>query len=386
MRTTRVFDRIVKNHGARVQVLQGGTSAGKSYAIMQYLIYIAINTPGPLLISVVAETLPVIKKGVEKDFFTILGDSYDERYHNKTERQYRFGKNIIEFFSADQPARARGPRRDILFVNEANNVHQEVYGQLAIRTRLKIFLDFNPVEQFWAHDLLKEPGVSFDVSCYLDNQYLDPNIIKAIEAKRYDGDGKETNWWRIYGTGQIGVTQGVVYDNWEQIDSFPDTDRVTHGLDFGFTNDQTAICRTALSGGSIYCKELLYETGLTNDDIDIRMSAIGMEKRNSAIYADSAEPKSIEEIRRKGWAIRGAVKGKDSVRVGIDWVKSHRLYVPKDSLNMIKELRNYRWMVDSNGKPTNIPVDAYDHLLSAMRYSLSYKIQSSEIRSAKVRY
>ena len=362
-------------------------NSSKTFSTLQWLIYLAINCKGPLMISVVSETLPHLRKGAERDFMRILGDAYSPALHNKTERIYHFGQNQIEFFSADQPSRVRGPRRDILYINECNNVSRETFDQLEIRTNSKVFLDFNPVQSFWAHDLLVNPDVSFDVSTYRDNQFLGPNIIKSIESRRYNPDGTETTWWHVYGAGQVGTPEGCILGHWQQIDEMPtQVDKITYGLDFGFSNDPSALVKVGITSDSVYVEELIYETGMTNDDIDVRMNVLGLNPRTCPIYADSAEPKSIEELRRKGWAIRPTVKGKDSIRVGLDYLKSRKLYVTKDSTNLIKELRQYVWETDSNGKATNIPIDDYNHAIDSLRYGLTYKIQSHEIVFKKVRF
>lgn len=388
LKGTKVFDRLVLNHAARIQILQGGSSSSKTFSILQYLIYLAINVKGPKLISVVSETLPHLRKGAERDFFKILGSTYQESRHNKTERMYRIGQNAIEFFSADQPSKVRGPRRDILFVNEANNIPKETFDQLEIRTKSKILVDYNPVAEFWANELIGKPGVTFDISTYLDNTFLDPNIVKSIESRRYNPDGTETDWWKTYGLGQLGASQGCVITGWDQVDTIPDTvmEKTTYGLDFGFSNDPTALTKVCLSGTSIYAEELIYDLGMTNDDISARMEILGLDRRTTAIYADSAEPKSIEDLRRKGWAIRPTVKGKDSIHRGLDFIKARKLYVTKDSTSLIKELRNYKWMMDTNGKPTNIPVDDFNHSIDSLRYSLTYKIVNHEINTRKMRF
>lgn len=387
IRTTRVFDRIVANHKNRIQVLQGGTSSSKTYSLLQYLICLAQNSTRSLTISVVSETLPHCKRGVIRDFFKIIGDSYDQSKHNKTENSYRIGRSVIEFFSADQPSKVRGPRRDILFINEANAITEETFTQLEIRTNRKIFLDFNPIGEFWGHELVKRQGVSFDISTYLDNQYLDPSIIKTIEARKFDGSGQLSEWWRVYGEGQIGRNQGVIYSNWDQIDSMPDgTGTLTYGLDFGFTNDPTALLRIVQHNENIWVQQVIYETGLTNQDISDKMEQLNLDKNRTPIYADKAEPKSIEELRRRRWAIKGALKGKDSERVGIDWIKSHKVHVTKESLDVVKELRNYRWQTDKTGKSMNVPCGGWDHAMDALRYGLAYKIRPQEIRTAKWRY
>lgn len=378
LRTTRVFDGIAANHKKRYTILQGSSSSSKTYSILQYLIVLASSVQKRLLISVVGETLPALKRGALKDFIDILGSGYDEKYHNKSERTYRLGQCTFEFFSADQHRKLKGPRRDILYINEANNVSYEAYTQLEIRTRKKIFLDYNPTQEFWVHTELlpkvPEEDLYFAVSTYRDNPYVKKAVVEGIERRKYGPDGEITEWYKVYGLGELGALDGVIYDNWEQIESFPTQEYDTRfGLDFGYTNDPTALIKVAHHNLDLYVDEYLYERGLTNQDLIFRFAEYGIEQQ--IIYADPAEPKSIEELVRGGYIVKPAIKGAGSVSAGIDWIQGRKIWVTKRSLNVIKELRNYVWEKDRDGKPTNHPIDAWDHSMDALRYALSHKLQ-----------
>jgi len=308
----------------------------------------------------------------------ILGDGYSPAMHNKTNSTFHFGQNFIEFFAVDQPHKARGPRRDYLFINEANNVRKSTYDSLEVRTKEKIFIDFNPVEHFWAHDLIGQPDTGFFVSTYLDNDQLSPNIIRSIESRRE----KDPNWWHVYGKGQIGKIEGLVFPRFEQVDAMPDIP-ADLGLDFGYTNDPTTLIETSIQGEDIFMNELLYRRELTNQDIVRELARLKIRK-DELVFADCAEPKSIEEIHREGYNIQPCIKGRDSIYIGTDFIKRYNIKVTKHSTNLIKELRNYRYMENKDGDFLNDPVDNWNNCIDAARYSLSQKIEGlSEIELYK---
>lgn len=377
MNTTKVFDRLIENISTqkRIHILQGGTSSSKTYSILQFLYALATGSLEPLLISIVAETMPNLKRGAMRDWMNILGDGYDPKNHNKTDNIYEINKCQVEFFSADQPGKVRGPRRDVLFMNEMNNLSFDTHLQLKMRTKQLVIGDFNPVREFWGHELiLDKENCTFDISTYKDNQFLDERIIKDIESLRETNPNK----WRVYGQGLIGQTEGLVFPDFELVNEMPDI-RTTLGLDFGYTNDPTALVEVGFSGGDMYINELVYEHYLTNQDICKKMEALGVGKTTHAvpdlIYADAAEPKSIEEIHREGYLIKPCVKGRDSINIGIDFMKRYKLKITKTSTNIIKELRNYCWAQDKDGKLGQIPEDAFNHAIDAARYAVTNKIK-----------
>jgi phage terminase large subunit len=364
----------------RIRIVRGGTSASKTFSIIPFLIEYALSKPKKE-ISIVAETIPHLRRGALRDFLKIMDliDMYDDSSYNKSTMTYKFSNgSYIEFFSADNPAKLRGARRDVLFINECNNITWESYYQLAIRTNNFIYLDYNPVSEFWVDtELLNDPDAEMIVLTYKDNEALKPSIIKEIEKAR-DKAATSTywaNWWRVYGLGQIGSLQGVVFDNWQQVDSIPlDATLVSYSMDFGFTNDPTTLVGMWKSEGKLWVDELLYRTNMTNNDIGNFLKSIDF-GRNELI-CDSAEPKSIEELYRQGFNAKPSVKGADSIKIGIDTLKRYELMVTKRSTNLIKELRAYQWETDKDGKLTGKPIDSHNHLLDPLRYIALLKLNN----------
>jgi phage terminase large subunit len=352
----------------RVKIIQGGTSAGKTFGILPVLIDKCAREKG-LEVSVVAETIPHLRRGALKDFLKIMrwtGRFVEDRF-NATLLRYEFANgSTMEFFSADNASKLRGARRDVLYINECNNVTFDAYLELSIRTKKEIYLDFNPANEFWVHTELKdEPDADFIILTYKDNEALDESIVRQIEKNRDKAATSNywANWWRVYGLGEVGMLEGVVFGNWKEIDKLPDDARLIGiGLDFGYTNDPTSAIEVYNWNGKRIVNELVYRTGMLNSDIArILPSSV-------TIYADSSEPKSIDEIRRFGKTIKGVTKGKDSIKYGIDVMQRQEYLVTKQSTNLIKELRSYCWDVDKNGVRQNNPAGGNDHAIDALRY------------------
>ena len=352
----------------RTKIIQGGTSASKTYSILAVLINKAIKEPN-LEISVVAESIPHLRRGSLKDFIKILKwtNRFDDKQFNKSLLNYQFKNgSIFEFFSADDSSKLRGARRDILYINECNNVNFESYNELSIRTKKEVYLDFNPANEFWVHTELKdETDSDFLILTYKDNEALDERIVKEIEKNRDKAltSAYWANWWRVYGLGEIGMLEGVVFSNWKIIDTIPNEAKLIGiGLDFGYTNDPTAIIEIYNYNGQRIVNELKYQTGMLNSDIAKELP------KNVVVYADSSEPKSIDEIRRYGITIKGVTKGKDSINYGIDIMQQQNYLVTSQSTNLIKELRAYCWDQDKTGKQLNKPQGKQDHGIDALRY------------------
>lgn len=352
----------------RIKIIQGGTSAGKTFGILPILIDKAIRTE-QLEISIVAESIPHLRRGALKDFLKIMKwtNRYIDSQFNKSLLRYEFRNgSVIEFFSADDASKLRGARRDILYINECNNVTFESYNELAIRTKKEVFLDFNPANEFWVHKELKdEPDSDFIILTYKDNEALDESIVSQIEKNREKAltSSYWANWWRVYGLGEIGSLEGVIFDNWKSIDKIPtEAKLIGIGLDFGYTNDPTSIIEVYNYNGQRIVNEIVYRTGMVNSDI------ANLLPNNVPIYADSSEPKSIEEIRRFGKMIKGVTKGVDSIRFGIDIMQRQEYLVTADSQNLIKELRSYCWDVAKDGTRKNVPIDHFNHAIDALRY------------------
>lgn len=349
----------------RVRGIAGGTSASKTISILLWIIQRALQQKNEL-ISIVSETFPHLKRGVIRDFLSIMEEHhyFKEDQWNKTDFTYTFSTGTkIEFFSADQPGKVRGPRRDILFINEANNISYETYTQLEIRTKKIIWLDWNPVSEFWFYTEVKnKPKVDFLILTYKDNEALSPEIVASLEARK---DNKQ--WWRVYGEGELGEAEEKIYTGWLEIDEIPHEARLErYGLDFGYTNDPTAIVAIYAYNGGYIWDEVTYQKGLSNKQI----ADILNNKDKALVIADSAEPKSIDEISAYGINILPANKGQGSVLQGIQYVQDQRISMTKRSLNLIKEYRNYLWLKDKDDKVINEPSPIWNHLMDAGRYGM----------------
>jgi len=349
---------------SRFIVNVGGTRSTKTYSILQVLICKALQQS--LLISIVRKSLPSLKLSVLRDFVEILEKMgiYDEENHNKTDNSYKLGDSIIEFFSIDDSQKRRGTKRDILYINEANEITKEDFFQLQVRTTQQVFVDFNPSEVFHIVDeIMPREDCTTIHSTFLDNPFLPEEQIEEIKRlKQTDPD-----YWAVYGLGEFGSGRKLVY-HFNVVDNIPkEAKLVAVGLDWGFSNDPTAIVEVWQFIDELYFNELVYKTGLTNQDIHRHLEMLGID-RSIEIIADSADPKSIEELYRLKYNIKPAQKGPDSVLKGIDVLKRYKLNVVKSSVNITKELQNYKWVTDKNGNTLNQPVDNFNHGMDAIRY------------------
>jgi phage terminase large subunit len=301
-----------------------------------------------------------------RDFLDILRlhQQYREEFHNKSSNEYHLNGNLVEFISLDQPQKIRGRKRNVLYINEANELFFEDWQQLVFRTDGKIILDYNPSDTFhWIYDrVIPRDDCDFYQTTYKDNYFLDDSIKSEIERLR----DTDEDYWRIYGLGERGSSRATIFQF--GIVEEPKGKLVSIGMDFGFTNDPTAIVKVFKDGDDLYMQELLYHTNLTNQDISDKLNEMGLTRLNE-IWADSAEPKSIEELHRMGWNVKPTAKGADSIMAGIDILKRHKLYVTKESKNLIKEFQNYKWQEDKNGNLLNKPIDAFNHAIDATRYA-----------------
>ena len=397
MRTTRVFDITSSAWLKKPRYISscGGTRSGKTFSIIQLLYLQCLgeerrNAP-PTINSIVSESMPHLKRGAIRDFKTILqgeGIWSDEKW-SETDKYYRFSNgSIIEFFSIDNAGKVYGSARDNLFINECQHIDYEIARQLFVRTRGRIILDYNPTNHFWVMDKIECKDNCIRVhSTYKDNGFLTPEQVREIEDNQDD-----KNWWKVFGEGKEGTLDGLIYD-FEQIDHMPPKDsdkpqaqktaeelyadslQEIQGLDFGFTNDPTARVQVYADPKRkhAYIRERCYRTHMQNRHIieDLKEDGVG---RRVEIFADCAEPKSIQDIIDGGFNVIACDKyapvKSDKLKFQIQWMQGWKFFVTKDSLNLIEELRNYTWAKDKDGNLLNQPIDKFNHSLDALRYAL----------------
>ncbi len=357
----------------RFKVHQGGTRSGKTVAVCQYLVYLITTSDKPLTISVVRKTLPALKGSVLRDIMNILQETglYYLGVHNKAENTFKYNNHLIEFLSVDEPQKIRGRKRNIAFLNEGNELNIEDFRQINMRTTDMLILDFNPSDPVhWIYsDLIPRDDCDTWITTYRDNNFLSAELINEIERMKE----RDPDYWRVYGEGlQAIFSARQVFNNWHFIDykDFPEFDLEVEGvigIDFGYSNDPTAIVLTFRQNDKLYLHELLYRKGMTNSDIVDFLKAGGYGE--VICYADSAEPKSIEEMRRLGLYIKPAIKGQGSINAGISLLKEYDIFVSKESQNITREYHNYYWEELKDGTIINKPQDKENHAMDSIRYA-----------------
>ena len=350
-------------------VNQGGSSSSKTYSILQVLFKLAIEN-SRFVITVVGQDIPNLKRGAIRDASNIVSTSLAiqsmiDRW-NGSDKIYHFKNgSIIEFTSYESSQDAKNGKRNVLFVNEANGIDYSIFAELDLRTSYRTYIDYNPNAEFWVHEkVLKLPNVAYFISNYKHNPFISESITESIERLQF----QDPQLWRVYGLGQTGKIEGLVFD-YKIVDSMPQyLNKEAFGLDFGFTNDPTTLIHCGISDGKIYSREVIYQKGLTNSDINNLLRSNNISK-NSIIFADSADPKSIQELKLYGWNIRPADKGPDSISYSISLLKQYgTINITKDSINFIKEAKAYKWKDERSGNRTNQPIDAFNHAWDATRY------------------
>jgi phage terminase large subunit len=367
LKTNVVYDHLEESK-KRITVEQGGTRSGKTYNIILFFVIKLMQEKGKVF-TICRASLPSLKGSVMRDFFDILQrmGMYSEEYHNKTENTYWLNENLVEFVSVDQPQKIRGRKRNYLFINEANELNYEAWMQLAFRTEEKIVIDYNPSDEYsWIYDqVLTRDDCEFHITTYLDNPFLPSELVQEIERLRE----ADENYWTIYGLGQRGQSSELVYTHWEVVSEFPENCEVVYGLDFGYINP-SALVKVGFKEGAVYVDEMLYEYKLTTTDLVARINAAGIERHNE-IFCDNADPAAIEELSRARLNAKPAHK---DVLEGIMKVKSMPLRITSRSVNVLKEIRNYKWKLDTNGKILEEVVKFSDHSLDAIRYAVFTKL------------
>lgn len=376
MNVTYVFEKLLAafvNPRIRGIASKGGTRSSKTWSTLQLLHLLCVNSEKPLVISCVAATLPMVKRGMQRDFKQMLlaENEWNEDSFNKSEGTYTYPNGcMIEFFGVDNASKVHGSARDILFVNEAQTIPREIFRQLDIRTRKKVIIDFNPVRKFWGETEFVGDRYLTIHSTYKDNPYLSAEQVSAIEKNQNDA-----NWWRVYGEGETGGVEGNVYPEYEVIEDMPETfTGRCIGLDFGFVNDPTAIVDIRFQGWDLYVDLLCYETGLLNANIAEYLTSNMLHRLITV--CDNAEQKSIVELQQRRIKAIPCVKGRGSVAGGIAQVKQFKLHITKRSVKLLDELDNYKWIKDeATDTYTNEAIDAWNHALDALRYGVDYLIR-----------
>lgn len=362
------------NNGKRFLIVQGGMRAGKTYPILMLITSWCQQNPDQIA-TIASMSYPHLSRGAIRDFQNIMkaaGIWEPERWNQSSKIETFSNGTIMEFISVDNMS-AHGPARNLLFVNEANDMDRETFEQLAARTTGKIIIDYNPTHEFWAHTwLLKEHAdeCDFIILTYKDNEALAPTIRQYIESKKPKPGEKPSNWWTVYGLGQIGTLEGNIYEGWRKAtpEDYKDAKLIRYGLDFGFSNDETgmvAIYQT--EDDHIIIEQKLYQTGLLGSQYGDKLRAINIDP-NTLIVADSARPEIIAEIKAQGFRIIGADKNAGSVLRGIDRVKQHQIIY--DGKDIEREYLSYQWRTRRSGETLDEPQDGNDHLMDALRYAI----------------
>ena len=370
---TNIVYKHLTNTDKKIIVEQGGTRSGKTYNIILWIIFNYCAQNNGKVITVCRKSFPSLRATVMRDFMSILQtyDVYQEANHNKSNSEYHLFGNLVEFISLDMPQKIRGRKRDLLFVNEGNELYYEDMQQLLFRTQDKIILDFNPSDEYhWIYDkLITRDDCAFFKTTYLDNPFIEDSIKLEIERLR----DTDEQYWQIYGLGERSYSRSTIF-TYAEVNQIPvDANLIAYGMDFGYTNDPTTFVSVYTQGHNLYVKEHLYRTQMTTNDISIFLKEEKL--LGNPIYADSAEPRLISELRRMGHNIFPSIKGKDSINAGIDLLKRYKIHILASSSNAISEFRNYKWKEDRSGALVNIPEDKHNHIIDPCRYA-TYSILS----------
>lgn len=357
---------------------QGSSRSGKTYNTLLWLIGFVVNNPLFVYkVSVVRATLPALKGSVLEDFKAILKrmNRWKEQSFNKTDLIYTFDNgSTFEFFSSDNEQKLRGRKRDILFVNEANEITQIMWQQLKMRTTMFAIIDYNPSfsDDHWICSVNQEEKTYHFITTFQDNiQNLEQPVIDEIKSLKY----KNPTLWQIYGEGKQAIVEGLVFPNFETIDDIPtQLDRVFVGVDYGYTNDPTAIVEVGIEGENIYINEIAYQTHLMTNEI-----AQILKRQGRKVISESADPRMIDELSRAGVNIVPVQKYKGSIEAGIAKMQTMKIHITKDSTNVIKEFKNYTYEKNREGKYLNTPIDMFNHAIDATRYVVLTTVMTRKV-------
>lgn len=372
IKTNVVYRHLVENK-KKIIVEQGGTRSGKTYNIILWIIFQYCTNNNNKIVTICRKAFPSLRATVLRDFIGILqaNNIYSEKFHNKSNSEYHLFGNLIEFIALDQSQKIRGRKRDLLFINEANELYFEDWQQLIFRTQDQIILDFNPSDEYhWIYDkVIPREDCSFFKTTYLDNPFVEDSIVKEIERLR----DTDEQYWQVYGLGERAASRSTIF-KYTEVNQIPvDASLIAYGMDFGYSNDPSTLVSVYTQGHNLYVKEHLYRTQMTTNDINLFLKEEKL--LANPIYADSAEPRLIAELRRMGHNIFPSIKGKDSINAGIDLLKRYKIHILASSTNAIAEFRNYKWREDKAGMLVNIPEDKNNHIIDPCRYA-TYSILS----------
>ena len=372
IQTNVVYKHLV-NSNKKIIVEQGGTRSGKTYNILLWIIFEYCVNNKNKIITICRKSFPSLRATVLRDFLEILNTNkmYSELYHNKSNSEYHLFGNLIEFIALDQSQKIRGRKRDLLFINEANELYFEDWQQLIFRTQERIVIDFNPSDEYhWIYDkVIPRNDCDFYKTTYLDNPFVEDAIKLEIERLK----DTDEQYWQIYGLGERAASRSTIF-KYIETEKIPDDAKlIAYGMDFGYTNDPTTLVSIYTFEHNLYVKEHLYRTQMTTTDI--HKFLLEQSLQSNPIYADSAEPRLINELRVMGHNIFPSIKGRDSVNAGIDLLKRYKIHILSNCDNAIREFRNYKWTEDKSGRLTNIPEDKNNHIIDPCRYA-TYSILS----------
>lgn len=391
MKLTTGFTKIAKLND-RIRIIQGAGGSSKTYSILQYIIILCSKAKRPLTISIVSTSFPVLRRGAAKDLIDILQaeGAYDEKNHNKTNSSYLLNGCTIEWFGVEDESKLRGARRDILFVNEANNINREAFTQLKIRTKEFIFLDYNPSHLSWIREYIKEDKSNFVKLTYLDNEFLSETIIEdyrqaIIEVENGSANAYLKNFVDVYVYGEEGQVDGCIFE-YTLIDEIPEEAKyIGAGLDFGF-NDPNALSKVFLRGErDLIIDESLYKSGLLNSQIIDHIKK-DLELASGIVVCDSARPEIIAEMRNNRISAKGVKKYGGSILDGISILQRYNLFVTRRSENIINEFNNYTWEKDNNGEKLNTPIDKHCHAIDGIRYLAMDRLSTTTTQYSSFRW
>lgn len=378
LKTTKTFTDIL--NGGRIVILQGGTRSAKSYSAVQYCVVKALETPNTI-ISIVRKSFPSLRISTLRDFRNIMKGLgiWNENSWYASENTYNFDNgSFIEFLSVQDSERRKGTKRDILFIDEVNELDYEDFFQLFIRTTEKTIVAYNPSfsTSHWVYKSVHtHPEAQLFVSTYLDNPFLEDEIVKEIERLK----DISPSYWQVYGLGKPGLVEGLVFDNVSMVDYLEDEwELLGYGLDFGYSQDPTALVALFRSPEGIVFDEIVYMKNLLSNEITNLIRGAYDVYGRAEVIADSQDPRLIEEIFRGGINIKPAIKGPDSILAGIDILKQQKIFITKKSSNMVDEFLSYTYAKDKNGNLLNTPIDYGNHTIDACRYVASWKLSQKK--------